>query len=225
MCKLQRWRDVGWAVLLTREGAAAPPAPLCAKWGDGNPAGSASSALGNSAWMGSGPGRSAQRAEVGLPFAHLGRQMRPCEGSDLSWKVPGEQKAHTLHRGRCSLQEAALQRASLGLDSQGWRELSLWAKLSHQAPTDQPCRNTDSGALSQPLIPRQAGLKVGATLSKSEKHTKFTAKPLQSKPGPLPKPASLPGSMPSTSRLAPGSQLTPGTRSHVSCAGGPRGRV
>ena len=34
------------------------------------------------------------------------------EGSDLSWKVPGEQ-AHSLHRGRCSLQEAALQRASL----------------------------------------------------------------------------------------------------------------
>lgn len=50
-------------------------------------------------------------------------------------------------------------------------------------------------------------------------------KPLQSEPGPLPQPASLPGSMPSASQLAPGSQLTPGTRSHVSCAGSPRGRV
>ena len=145
------------------------------------------------------------------------------EGSDLSWKEPGVQKAHPLHRGQGSLQEAALQRASLGLDGQGCGELSLWARLSHQGPTDRPCRNTDSGALSQPLTPRQAGLKAGATLSKSEAH-QVHCKPLQST-RPRPQPASLPGIMPSAARLAPGSQLTPGTRSHVSCAGGPRGRV
>ena len=143
------------------------------------------------------------------------------EGSDLSWKVPGEQ-AHSLHRGRCSLQEAALQRASLvwtGASSHCGRSSAV------RPPLTSPAGTRTQGPCLSPSPPRQAGLKAGATLSKSEKHTKCTAKPLQIKPGPLPQPASLPGSMPSASQLAPGSQLTPGTRSHVSCAGSPRGRV
>lgn len=41
-------------------------------------------------------------------------------------------------------------------------------------------------ALSQPLTPRQAGLKAGATLSKSEKHTKCTANHCKASLGPSP---------------------------------------
>ena len=134
------------------------------------------------------------------------------EGSDLSWKEPGVQKAHPLHRGQGSLQEAALQRASLGLDGQGCGELSLWARLSHQGPTDRPCRNTDSGALSQPLTPRQAGLKAGATLSKSETH-QVHCKPLQS--AQAPPPAGLPSGK-HAFRSAAGPGVTAHTRHTLS---------
>lgn len=202
--------DVGWAVLLPGKGLR-PHQPLCVPSGGWGPCRLCQQRLrgnlpGQEVDLG---GQHSKQRWACLSHTWGDRCDHVCLGSwsgggtlTLENRWPSEERSsgkgvtslersggaekHTLHRRRCSLQEAALQKGSLGLDSQGWGELSLWAKLSHQAPTDQPCRNTDSrGPISAPH-PRQAGLKVGRPCPRQRNTPSSLQNHCKASPGPLP---------------------------------------
>lgn len=193
-----------------------------------------------------GTGRQSQSR---LPLTHLGRwtmggpaskehpvwhmtlksgcpQWSLREANNLSSSVPMEGTPHPLPWGPCGLQEATLQRT--GPAGSVSRRAVVWGggRLTGQTPTDQPSRAGDSEVpspeqdLHQPS-PQGRWDSQGRAVPCIMKHIKFTAKPLHSNPRLLP--ASLPSRKHAlhSSGRAPGSQLTPGTRSHVSRAGWP----